>query len=74
MGTVIMYIGFALLTVLFVAALIVAIVCLAGAALIFYQAYALYFIGGRIPQVGVLLQPAPPPFYPPMPAPPLVPA
>jgi hypothetical protein len=68
-----MYIGFALLGVLFVAALLVAIVCLGGATLIFYQAYALYFIGGRIPQVGILLQPPPPPFYPSMPAPPFVP-
>jgi hypothetical protein len=71
-GTVTMYIGFALLGVLFVAALLVAIVCLGGATLIFYQAYALYFIGGRIPQVGILLQP-PPPFYPSMPAPPFAP-
>jgi hypothetical protein len=67
-GTVMMYISFALLGALFLAVFLAAGICLAGALLIFYQAYSLYFIGGRIPQVGLLLEP-PPPYYPPPSAP-----
>jgi hypothetical protein len=65
LGKVIMYIGFGVLGVIFLVALFAAILCLGGAVLIFYQAYALYFIGGRIPQIGNLLEPPPPPYYPP---------
>jgi hypothetical protein len=69
-GTVMMYIGFGVLGVIFLVALFAAILCLGGAVLIFYQAYALYFIGGRIPQIGNLLEPPPPLYYPsPMPLP-----
>jgi hypothetical protein len=65
-GTVMMYCGFAVLALIFAAALFIAAVCISGAVFLFYQAYALYFIGGRIPQVGVLLDPVPPPYYPPL--------
>jgi hypothetical protein len=64
-GTVMMYLAFALLGIAFVAVFIGAALCLGGAVLIFYQAYALYFIGGRIPQVGNLLEPSLPYYAPP---------
>jgi hypothetical protein len=60
-GNVVMYASFALLGVVGLAFLFVAVVCIAGAVLIFYQSYALYFVGGRIPNLGNLLQPPPPP-------------
>ena len=44
------------------AAAVIVIICVAGASLIFFQAYALYFLGGRIPRLGDLLEPPPPPF------------
>jgi hypothetical protein len=64
----IMYISFGLLAVVFVAAAILLLVCIGGAVLIFYQSYALYFLGGRYPRLGAILEP-PPPFaqYPPTP-------
>ena len=68
-GTAIMYATFGMLGIVFVAALFTAVICMGGATLVFYQAYALYFIGGRIPSVGALLEPPPPPFA----APPFVP-
>jgi hypothetical protein len=74
LGTIFMYVGFGLLGALFLIALLAAIICVGGATLIFYQAYALYFLGGRIPQIGNLLEPPPQPYYPPMPAPPFTPA
>jgi hypothetical protein len=59
-----MYTGFALLGVVFLACCIVLVLCIAGATLIFYQAYALYFVGGRIPPLGDLLdRSTPPPVY-----------
>jgi hypothetical protein len=72
LSTAIMYISFALLGAAGLAALFVAVVCIVGAVLTFYQAYALYFVGGRIPNLGNLLQPPPPPFIesPPPPSPP----
>jgi hypothetical protein len=64
----IMYISFGLLAVVFVAAAIILLVCIGGAVLIFYQSYALYFLAGRYPRLGALLEP-PPPFeqHPPLP-------
>jgi hypothetical protein len=74
-ATLLMYTGFGLLGFIFVACLLVAGICVAAAVLIFYQAYALYFLGGRIPTLGNLLEP-PPAYYaaptpPPEPQPPL---
>ncbi|HEY6376714.1 MAG TPA: hypothetical protein VIX90_14430 [Edaphobacter sp.] len=60
-GTLLMYVSLGLLGVISLAAFFVAIICIAGAVLIFYQAYALYFLGGRIPRLGDLLEPPPPP-------------
>jgi hypothetical protein len=71
-GLVWMYAGFALLAVVFLAVVFAAILSIGGATLIFMQACALYFIGGRIPQVGNLLET--PPFLPPTLAPPVSPA
>jgi hypothetical protein len=61
-GTFIMYIGFALLGAIGLAVLFVVGVCVLAAVLTFYQAYALYFVGGRIQNLGNLLEPPPPPF------------
>jgi hypothetical protein len=61
-GTLLMYISLGLLGVIALAAFFVAIICIVGAVLIFYQAYALYFLGGRIPRLGDLLEAPPPPF------------
>jgi hypothetical protein len=61
-GTLFMYVTFGLLGVISLAVLLAAIICIVGASLIFYQAYALYFLGGRIPRLGDLLEPPPPPF------------
>ncbi len=60
-GTLLMYVSLGLLCIISFAAFLVAIICIAGAVLIFYQAYALYFLGGRIPRLGDLLEPPPPP-------------
>lgn len=57
----IMYASFVLLAIVFLALFVCVILCIAGAILIFYQAYALYFLGGRYPQLGNLLEPPPPP-------------
>jgi hypothetical protein len=62
-GTLFMYVSLGLLGVISLAAFLIAIICIAGAVLIFYQAYALYFLGGRIPCLGDLLEPPPPPFF-----------
>ncbi|WP_423247775.1 DUF7544 domain-containing protein [Tunturiibacter gelidiferens] len=61
-GIVFLYTSFGLLTVIFFACLMLAIVCIAGVILVFYQAYALYFVGGRVSALGDLLEPQPPPF------------
>jgi hypothetical protein len=60
-GTLLLSIGIGLLCVIFAACVLVAAICIAGAVLVFYQAYALYFLGGRIPALGNLLEPPPPP-------------
>ncbi len=59
LGTAIMYISFALLCAIFIAAAIILVLCVAGAVLIFYQTYALYFLGGRYPRLGAILKPEP---------------
>ena len=71
-GHTIMYVSFALLGAVGLTVFFLVAVCIAGAVLTFYQAYALYFLGGRIPNLGNLLQP-PPPFME-MPPPPFAPA
>jgi hypothetical protein len=70
-GHTIMYLSFALLGAIGLTVFFLVAICIAGAALTFYQAYALYFVGGRIPNLGNLLQPPPPPF---MEIPPFAPA
>ena len=55
------------------------IICLVGSVLVFSQAYALYFLGGRYPLLGELLDRSTPPpeytyGYPPQPSAPLLPA
>lgn len=60
-ATVMMYTGFVILGLIFLTVLLGTIVCIAGAVLIFYQSYALYFVGGRYPALGDLLEPPPPP-------------
>ncbi|RSL18051.1 hypothetical protein EDE15_3607 [Edaphobacter aggregans] len=62
-GILLMYVSFGLLGVASLAVFFTAIICIGGAVLIFNQAYALYFIGGRIPRLGDLLEPPPPPFF-----------
>jgi hypothetical protein len=69
-GSAVMYISFALLGLIFLAAFLGAIICILCAVLTFYQAYTLFFLGGRIPVIGNLLQP--PPMQPPPMAPPPV--
>jgi hypothetical protein len=76
-GTSVMYISFALLGLIFLAAFVCAIICILCAVLTFYQSYTLYFLGGRIPVIGNLLEPppmAPPAMEPPPIGPPPMPA
>jgi hypothetical protein len=70
-GTAIMYISFALLGLVALILFLGAIICVLCAVLVFYQAYTLYFLGGRIPIIGNLLQPPPPHTEPPPLGPPL---
>lgn len=71
-GMVILYVSLALLAILLVAWLIAIGICVIGATLIFYQAYALYFLGGRYQLLGDLLEPPQPGYaYAPAPPPPL---
>jgi hypothetical protein len=61
-----------LLAIAFVVAIFIASFMLTGVMETFFQAYALYFLGGRYPLLGEILQPTPPPsaqgfFYPPPP-------
>ncbi|WP_260736927.1 DUF7544 domain-containing protein [Tunturiibacter lichenicola] len=60
-GTLLLSIGLGLLCVIFAACILLAVICIVGAVLVFYQAYTLYFLGGRIPALGNLLEPPPPP-------------
>ena len=59
--TILMYVSFGLLGLIFLAWMLIAGTCIVGATLIFYQAYALYFLGGRIPSLGNILEPPAPP-------------
>nr|WP_221270066.1 hypothetical protein [Edaphobacter lichenicola] len=59
-GTVFLYISLGLLGLTFFACLMLAFVWIVGAILVFYQAYALYFVGGRVSALGDLLEPPPP--------------
>jgi hypothetical protein len=74
-GKAIMVITFGLLGLIFVGVLFVLGLCLAAALFIFYQGYALYFLGGRYPRLGAILEPTPPQeFYQPQFTPPPPPA
>ena len=55
-AVIVMYLSFGLLSIVFLAALFTLLICIGGAVLIFNQTYALYFLGGRIPVLGNLLQ------------------
>jgi len=59
-GTACLYASLGILALIFLACLLVAGLCIVGAVLVFYQAYTLYFLGGRIPALGNLLEPPPP--------------
>jgi hypothetical protein len=59
-GIAIMYTSFGLLGLVFAAALICIVLCACAVILIFNQAYALYFLGGRYPRLGAILEPQPP--------------
>ncbi len=75
LGVAILYFSFGLLSIVLLAAAIILVFCIAGAVLIFYQSYALYFVAGRYPRLGAILEPPPPPLpdLPPMPFPPPAP-
>jgi hypothetical protein len=67
-------VGYALMVTVLVLlglAFVVLFVCLSfmanGLLLAFLEAYALYFLGGRVPRVGAYLEPGPPPPYAPPP-------
>ncbi len=57
----VLYVLLGILGTIFIAWMFVVGVCVMGCVLIFYQAYTLYFLGGRIPSIGSLLEPPPPP-------------
>ncbi|HXC95564.1 MAG TPA: hypothetical protein VNU92_07675 [Edaphobacter sp.] len=59
-GMAVMYISFGLLGLVCLVTFLGTIICICCALLIFYQAYALYFLGGRIPVIGNLLRPQSP--------------
>lgn len=71
-----MWLMIALLTLAYAAVILVAAFMLASIIGTFFQAYALYFLGGRYPLLGEILQPTPEPppmfYYQPVP-PPLTP-
>jgi len=79
-GGIVVLIGFAILAgLIFLGWAICVAIALMGSLLTFFQAYALYFLGGRYPILGDLLDrsASPPPAYaaifPPMPIPPATP-
>jgi hypothetical protein len=80
-GKVVLGVGFTLLALIFLALLLALIFALTAWTSTFFQAYALYFLGGRYPLLGDLLDhhtPPPPTFpppgyYPPYAVPPLQP-
>jgi hypothetical protein len=62
--------GGVLLVLVFAAVLIYATTGFIGAFVLFLQAYALYFLAGRYPMLGDLLEPPSPAFAYPIPPPP----
>jgi uncharacterized membrane protein YhaH (DUF805 family) len=60
-----MYAGLAVLGLLLIAAVILASIVLFGYMYTFFQAYTLYFLGGRYPMLGAYLQPPAPEWTPP---------
>jgi hypothetical protein len=56
-----LYVILGMLGAIFIVWMVVLSLCAMCAVLIFYQAYALYFLGGRISALGDLLEPPPPP-------------
>jgi hypothetical protein len=62
-----MYAGLVVLALLLVAFILIAAIMLFGYMFTFFQAYTLYFLGGRYPMLGAYLQP--PPDWTPPPAP-----
>ncbi len=65
-GHVMMVMGWVVLGAVLVAAVIFALIVLLGSGLVFIQAYAIYFLGGRYPLLARLLEPGPgTPFTPP---------
>jgi hypothetical protein len=61
-GHILMIAGGVVLLLLFIAFVFYATFGIMGACVIFFQAYALYFLGGRYPMLGDLLEPPPPGF------------
>jgi len=72
-GYIFIGLGWAVLGVIFAAVLIILILALSAYVTCFWQAYALYFLGGRYPLLGQYLEPflPPTPGYPPFNPPPL---
>jgi hypothetical protein len=63
----IMWIGLVPVALLFAVIALAAIFMVSGILGTFFQAYNLYFLGGRYPLLGEILQPTPPPaYYPPL--------
>jgi hypothetical protein len=78
-GHILLVAGVIVLILAFAVLILYLIIGLIGAVLLFFQAYALYFLGGRYPMLGDLLEPLPssfayPPPPPPAPAPPPLPS
>ncbi|HWZ50839.1 MAG TPA: hypothetical protein VNW54_05185 [Granulicella sp.] len=68
-GHILMLAGGVVLVLLFAVFAFYASLGMAGASVLFFQAYALYFLGGRYPLLGDLLEPPPPGFAYPAPPP-----
>jgi hypothetical protein len=71
-GHLLMLVGAVVLVLLFAVFAIYFATLLMGAVHVFFQAYALYFLGGRYPMLGDMLEPPAPvfPYTPPQPPPP----
>ncbi len=68
-GSITMFLLITLAILVLLAYFIYTYVLLAGAVFTFLQAYTIYFLGGRYPLLGDLLEPPPPAFEPPLPEP-----
>jgi len=67
-GTLLLYLAIGVLGLILFVWILFAVLCVVGATQLFLQAYALYFLGGRYPLLGNLLEPPHPGFaYPPPP-------